>query len=73
MLFRNWTHGQRKLSNSPTGLDKMPPKLAVSKPKSISPTSRQKHENSSMGVAMAQAERGTAAIFLPLSAKIEKV
>jgi hypothetical protein len=47
-----------------TGFARIPPKLAVSYPKSMSPTRRPKQENRSMGVATDQEERELA-IVLP--------
>lgn len=45
----------------------MPPKLAVSKPKSMSPTRRQKLEKRSMGVIIDQEERGAAILRVTFS------
>lgn len=39
---------------APTGFARRPPKLAVSNPKSISPTSKQKQEKRSIGVTINQ-------------------
>ena len=43
-----------------TGFARIPPKLAVSYPNSISPVKRQKQEKSSMGVTMAHDDRAFA-------------
>jgi hypothetical protein len=40
-----------------TGFARIPPKLPVSYPKSISPTSRQKHEKKSIGLIMPEVDR----------------